>query len=282
MRRSELLFLKSLICAGVVESSLGRLVLGPAQCNDGITVGYMDVAVLRSHLKLKNGDPVVTLCPDAVFDLTGDPLTISQSVILKCGEDGSFLNNCTFDGGDHQVIVKGDLSSIEFEGLTFQFSEQASVSITATDSSVTFFDCLWRYHVGDTIVVIGEAYDVTANTTAGNHTVSNWTDSTNSSALFNDTEVLGDPAGAMLANGTGNPDDALQYPLNASETPVDPLPVMADTVDKPTRLYGTEENKAKSRMRKRSHHVGRLLSPMNTSIYFDRCDFSVSLALRQS
>jgi hypothetical protein len=86
-------------------------------------------------------------------------------------EDGSFLNNCTFDGGDHQVIVKGDLSSIEFEGLTFQFSEQASVSITATDSSVTFFDCLWRYHVGDTIVVIGEAYDVTGNTTAGNHTV---------------------------------------------------------------------------------------------------------------
>jgi hypothetical protein len=58
---------------------------------------------------------------------------------------------------------------------------------------------------------------------------SNWTDSTNSSALFNDTEVLGDPAGAMLANGTGNPDDALQYPLNATETPVDPLPVMADT-----------------------------------------------------
>ena len=275
MRRSELLLLKSLIWAVFVES-LDRI--GPAQCNDGLTAGYMNVTDLRSDLLLENGAAVVTLCPDAVFDLTGEPLTITQSVILKCGEDGSFLNNCTFDGGDHQVIVEGDQASIEFHGLAFQFSEQTSVSIIAMDSSVTFVDCLWRYHVGDTIVAIGEVRD--GNATTANHTVSNWTDSTDSSGLFNETEVLGDPEGAMLANGTGNPDDALQYPLNATEeTPIDPLPVTVDTIDTPTRLSGAEGNQAPSRMRKRSHHGDRLLSAMNTSIYFDRCDFSVSLAL---
>jgi hypothetical protein len=284
MRRSAATLLKSLICSVVVES-FGRQI-GPAQCNDGITAGYMDIADLRSDLLTKNGDSVVTLCPDAAFDLTVEPLTISQSVILKCGEDGSFLNNCTFDGGDHQIIVEGDLASIEFQGLTFQFSEQTSVSILATDSSVTFFDCLWRYHVGDTIVVIGEAYSVIGNITTTLHTDSNWTDangnvtgSTNSSELFNHTDVLGDPEGAMLANGTGNPDDALQYSPNATEeTPIDPLPGTGDTVDRPTHLDHANGNQTVSRMRKRSHHVGRRLSSINTSVHFDRCEFSVSFA----
>jgi len=226
--------------------------------------------------------------------------------VLKCGENGSFFDNCIFEGGKNQVIIEGDLAFIEFHGLIFQLSNQTSILIVANDSFVTFSECLWRDHVGDSLVLIGEAppfsggivvpgdddfnntTDLQLNSTDANST---GTLLINNTGDFDDIPSPGEIAGAMLEDGTGNANDALEYEPKA-EIIIDPPGeiiidqryepgdiVKGDIIDQPTTSDDrTYQKLAPSLGRKRAHHGGRLLllSTMNTSVTFEQCEFLVS------
>jgi hypothetical protein len=304
----------SLLWAFFVIDSLGQQT-GLIMCDDGETMGYTDITELRNDLLIPEGEGVFTLCPDSVFDLTAEPLTVSHSVVLKCGENGSFFDNCIFEGGKNQVIIEGDLAFIEFHGLIFQLSNQTSILIVANDSFVTFSECLWRDHVGDSLVLIVEAppfsggivvpdgdddfdntTDLQLNSTDANST---GTLLTNNTGDFDGIPGPGEIAGAMLEDGTGNPDDALEYEPKAEiiidppyyapgEITIDPPHeggdiISGDIRDQPTTIddrtvYDAYQKIAPSLGRKRAHHGGRLLllSTMNTSVTFEQCEFLVS------
>lgn len=160
MGRPAVLLATSLLCSFFVLGSLGGIT-----CQDGITIGYMDVAVLRNDLLRKEGKSVFTLCPETTFDLINEPLEISRSVHLKCGDNGLLLDSCIFEGGESQVRIEGDGLEITFQGLTFLRSEHTSVSIVTKGGFVTFSDCLWQYHGGNAVAIAGDSSATVANTT---------------------------------------------------------------------------------------------------------------------
>jgi hypothetical protein len=276
----------SLLCTSFVLGSWGEIV-----CQDGITTGYADVAALRSDLLTKERVNVFTLCPDTAFDLINEPLEISRSVQLKCGDKGLLLESCIFEAGQNQVIMEGDSLEIKFQGLTFQRSEHASVSILTTNSVVTFSDCLWQYHSGDAVVIVGDSSVPIKNATGsrassiksdltkiGNaeEALRNSTDTTSSVLDHIDgAEASNNAESVMMANGTGIADDILLHsPKATSETTIDPLGAPGGVVEGPKNSEGLHSRLSPSRIR---HHGDRQLSSTTTSVSFKNCTFSVSL-----
>lgn len=106
---------------------------------------------------------MIRICPNTTLSLTGnDTVSISTSLVVTCGETGTYDNNCTLDGGNTQVIIAGKNTTVEIHGLNFQRSNHTSVQVAATgDSSVYFKDCIWEGHRGETVFLSGEQSNMT-------------------------------------------------------------------------------------------------------------------------
>jgi hypothetical protein len=194
--------------------------LGPGLCDDGVTTGYNNAADLRADLLIIAGAREFTLCPSTVFDLSVDPLVISHSVILRCGDataaaSGENSINCILEGGENQIIVEGDISIIELYGLTFQTSTHMSVQVTTTDSIITFTNCRWWYHVGHSVVFIGESPPDTASDSNSNSTTTITNTTMDDQLNMADLEGL---ASTILENSTDQNFD------DTPGMPTDPLP----------------------------------------------------------
>lgn len=88
------------------------------------------------------------LCPDTHFDIVA-PLTPSARSRIRCGTTGMSANNCTFQGGNVQVLVAPGLRQhMIFEGLSFVSASVTSNAIVAAQdaygSLFEYRDCIFR------------------------------------------------------------------------------------------------------------------------------------------
>ena len=114
-------------------------------------------------------DPVVTLCPDSVFEVPpSSPIAITVSrTTIKCGITGSRTNKCILLGGQEgaqHFVIRDSVADVTFAGLTMVGAKsersdlsQVSASIIAegtSSSSATFIDCEWAGNTGSAVVLI--------------------------------------------------------------------------------------------------------------------------------
>mmetsp|Transcript_13711 Transcript_13711/g.15743 ORF Transcript_13711/g.15743 Transcript_13711/m.15743 type:complete len:861 (+) Transcript_13711:142-2724(+) len=133
--------------------------------------GYSDLGMLEADIKnelsafgehiIKGGSPssfegeTFPLCPNSFFEFSGssDYLSIDYpNIHIKCGPDGSSVDNCVFSGGSNQIIIQGP-HAINFKasGITFANSTSDGVNILAVGnpkSDATFEDCIFKQNNG--------------------------------------------------------------------------------------------------------------------------------------
>jgi hypothetical protein len=88
---------------------------------------------------------------DSVIDI------LQPDTILRCGSDGSILNDCAIAGGSSHFVVNA--SSASFHGITFSGASTASVKVFAdlipASAKVEFNECHWTDNSGtDTFEIL--------------------------------------------------------------------------------------------------------------------------------
>ena len=143
LRRSNLpVFRFSVVLYGLAATA-------QAPCYSDLTQMGMDIAA-KDQFAVED----YVLCPNTFFnmdDLDDDSgISIRQNMRVLCGEDGSWENNCTLQGGNVQVrgeILSGvpdhEKTNVFLSGLTFQDARVNAVTIV-TPGDVTFSDCVFQ------------------------------------------------------------------------------------------------------------------------------------------
>ena len=102
------------------------------------------------------------LCPDAAFDTSTSPIQpLLNGMTFRCGGDDSIDPFCSISGGEIQVQVNDisvsglpdyEMTSVNFEGLTFTGFTDTSVVLAAQRSAVaTLTDITWEVRLIDYI-----------------------------------------------------------------------------------------------------------------------------------
>ena len=139
---------------------------GPCSSDSSVT-GYSSISDLNTDMDVElarieaGGTPASSyrfiLCPDTVFDTSSTPLRpLLDGALFQCGENGSRDNQCTFEGGDVQILIEDSttpgypLRQVAFTGITFvdfkSNDEETGTSVAAEASArttATFEDVSW-------------------------------------------------------------------------------------------------------------------------------------------
>ena len=88
---------------------------------------------------------VFTLCPRTSFSAESGPLVpLLNDTIILCGETGDIGDECTFEGGDVQILLEGELRNVTIQGIGFQgFTGTSIAAYASTASTVVFANCRW-------------------------------------------------------------------------------------------------------------------------------------------
>jgi len=98
----------------------------------------------------------VELCPDTIINMVGRSVLriLFDNTTIKCGQDGSRLNNCQIDGGTH-LQIRGSLQGISIQGITFIRSTRSSVVIEGlAPFDIEFYGCVWQSSRGDAALLL--------------------------------------------------------------------------------------------------------------------------------
>lgn len=96
-----------------------------------------------------------SLCPNTIYDVGEVPLTpILSDTLIVCG-DGSEMQGCVFDGGERQVVLRGDIFNVTILGIEFRNFANASIIGNASVNSTVLLDrCTWRQFMSPFVVEI--------------------------------------------------------------------------------------------------------------------------------
>merc|ERR1719438_144172 len=163
------LFVVVLLHITSISSATGE---NTKQCDNyhyhGTLNGYKDMSSLltdmRNDVKKQESTSSLTytICPYTIMDMNFEYGTMLEyfrnNTLLKCGENGSSSNNCTFYGGDNvQIYFKAgkDVENVTFQGLTFSglnHTDGTNVRAYASSTSyASFVDCHWEWNKGVSI-----------------------------------------------------------------------------------------------------------------------------------
>jgi len=128
---------------------------------------YSDWPSLSRAVRTHSHGGVYIVCPGSLLSLYGadsrDATMIIQesSKTIKCGKDGSRIDNCIILGGQDQVLLQGNVTAIRFEGITFVQSSRVSIGALGTyEAEATFVDCEWLGNIGHAAVLVYNADSV--------------------------------------------------------------------------------------------------------------------------
>jgi hypothetical protein len=102
------------------------------------------------------------ICENTRMELSESASAISilqPDTVLRCGNDGSILNDCTISGGSSHFVVN---ASSSFHGITFSGASTVSVQVfsdlVAESAKVEFKECYWNNNDGtDTFEILHSA-----------------------------------------------------------------------------------------------------------------------------
>ena len=119
-------------------------------CPLDTAVCYSNWTLLSRAVKAPSDKRDFVICAGSSMDLTNAdprdfPIVIRESsTTIKCGKSGSRADNCTLLGGQDQVLIKGNVTDIRFEGIIFAQSTRVSIGALGTSGAVAWFDdCEW-------------------------------------------------------------------------------------------------------------------------------------------
>jgi hypothetical protein len=83
-------------------------------------------------------------------DAVSPPLPLRPNMNIRCGDDGSKINNCLITGGHIQIdgtstrgITEPNVHNILIEGFTFAGATKSSI-IVDKPGNIVFKDCEWK------------------------------------------------------------------------------------------------------------------------------------------
>jgi len=151
---------------GICENRSTSLTpVGPSLCSDGLTMGYSSLSILKEDIRLlsrasSSNSTELILCPFTTFLFKEDVDAIeisSDNIKIKCGREGSYFNQCIFEGGKHHFWLVEGASGIVLSGITLKKATEVSVIFEGGNDSVVWFDdCIWESNYGETTVLIIE------------------------------------------------------------------------------------------------------------------------------
>jgi hypothetical protein len=135
--------------------------------DDSIT-GYTSIVAMNTDMqseldRIGGGAAVdpdrrysMIICPMTTFDTTTETLMpVINGAEFRCGTDGDVANSCVFSGGGENVDIQEStvdgytISTVYFEGLTFEQFTGRSIDLEATDeTTATFVNSLWQVCIG--------------------------------------------------------------------------------------------------------------------------------------
>jgi hypothetical protein len=87
---------------------------------------------------------------EAIITAVSPPLPLRPNMNIRCGDDGSKINNCLITGGHIQIdgtstrgITEPNLNNILIEGFTFVGATKSSI-IVDKPGNIVFRDCEWK------------------------------------------------------------------------------------------------------------------------------------------
>lgn len=87
---------------------------------------------------------------EAIITAVSPPIPLRPNMNIRCGDDGSKINNCLITGGHIQIdgtstrgITEPNLNNILIEGFTFVGATKSSI-IVDKPGNIVFRDCEWK------------------------------------------------------------------------------------------------------------------------------------------